>query len=76
MGLIYSLLERLITVIYIRLKSKEFKVLGAQRAQSEVLRKKGGKNIPSLNENIPHLEGKRGGGTESLNKKKSTPGSS
>jgi len=32
--------------------------------------RKGGKNIPFLDENIPHLEaGRGGGGTESLNKK-------
>jgi len=40
-----------------------------QEHSCKFLQKKGGKNIPFLDEKISHLEGGRGGGTESLNKK-------
>ena len=43
---------------------------GSWPTSGKFLQKKGGKNIPFLDENIPYLEGSRGGGgTKSLNQK-------
>jgi len=71
-GLIYSLLEHLIIVTccvfkYFRfvLNPKRFKhsnIHGPPGVQPEISSKEGWKKIPFLNENIPHLEGGRGGG--------------
>jgi len=45
-----------------------------QECSRKFLHKKGGKNIPFLDENIPCLEGRRGGGVARALTKKIDPG--
>jgi hypothetical protein len=71
-SLIYSLLKCLIIAmccvfIYFKLI---FSAGKGSRPTTEISSKKGGKNIPCLDENIPYLEGGGGGeGTGGLNQK-------
>ena len=64
-GLIYSLLERLITVICVFkhlifvLNPENSRFTAHNERSRKVLLKKSGKNVPSLNENIPNSEGER-----------------